>query len=293
MKSVIENVANSRGRSVDAVRIYFYRHRSPSLKEDSFRTRCSLNRDEEEALVDYLYGMAIFDYSRTTADAIETVRDLCGKEIDKHVVSRIRHKYPELCFKRPVDLGKKRSDDDAIYERSLAYAKSMRRYYERHYFPQHGVHHGQDSIVVREGLAQGHHHCFFPAGTSQWSQPRDNLLFGRLEADIRVEIEHCKSLSAFSDSGHIPFSIVEFVHSQLAETFTTDLISASFKECGVFPFDHDLIVALAERNHLQKPKEELSPSKLAVMNMLRWKRRRWRLGGPPGRRSRRRRCGSN
>lgn len=131
-----------------------------------------------------------------------------------------------------------------------------------------GVHVGNCANVVREGLAKGFHHCFLPPGTTQWSQPLDNLLFARVKTEIRLSVSRTKSLSAFSDSGTLPFSIVEFVYSKLQNIFTPALVKASFEVCGVYPFSYDVVLDLAAANHRHDLPEGSTPRRIEMMNLV-------------------------
>tara|TARA_R110002050_G_scaffold299808_1_gene466474 strand:- start:183 stop:1904 length:1722 start_codon:yes stop_codon:yes gene_type:complete len=106
--------------------------------------------------------------------------------------------------------------------------------------------------ILASGLRDGFHHIFFPPGTTHWSQPLDNLLFGRLKSDLRLQVEHFKTLSFFTKSGVLRFSFILYLMERANIVFTKEVVQASFRTCGVFPFDAEIIKKLAEGHHAAK-----------------------------------------
>ena len=135
LTKAVSKVAESSSRSRDAILKQYQRTIGPEMKEDRYRTLKILSQDKEELLVDFLFAMSTLDNGRTTEDAIEFVAKVFDKTIDKHVVSRLRQRHPDLSFRRCNYLGKKRTDDSITYVRSIEYANALARFHHHRYFP--------------------------------------------------------------------------------------------------------------------------------------------------------------
>ena len=108
-----------------------------------------------------------------------------------------------------------------------------------------GVHKDQD--IMKMALLSDVYMLYLPAGTTQWSQPLDNLLFAHLKQEVKKESQSLIFTEFLTDE--VVFSFVDIVLHATKRAFTLQTVASSFKEMGLHPFDELKFLELARINH--------------------------------------------
>jgi hypothetical protein len=104
---------------------------------------------------------------------------------------------------------------------------------------------------------------FLVADTTHWSQPLDTLLFALLKQKSRELGAALKYLQIFTPKELI--SIVDIVMKASKHAFQRHHLMQSFKDCGLWPFNPELIKELAAINHDPSKSEETYTDKDDIM----------------------------
>ena len=105
----------------------------------------------------------------------------------------------------------------------------------------------KDLVVMKKALDKGIYLTFLVAGTTQWSQPLDNLLFARLKEELRTMARKVATLQVFTPESLI--SLVEIILVAANRAFSKQAIARAFRETGLVPLNVQKIEELAHLNH--------------------------------------------
>ena len=93
--------------------------------------------------------------------------------------------------------------------------------------------------TIEKGLKQGVDSMFLPKGTSQFSQPSDNIPFGSMRKIINRE----GSLTMGKNINHEKLNVIirDIVPKAMAKSFKPNQIKHAFEETGIYPFNEDIL----------------------------------------------------
>ena len=96
--------------------------------------------------------------------------------------------------------------------------------------------------LIIEGTPHGFHHLFFPASSSHWSHPLHNLVYNKRKDNILLQ-----NLVAPDVSGSIDASALVEMCNQFINLWRRPDVASAYEECGVLPFDANIIRNAQER----------------------------------------------
>jgi rubrerythrin len=121
--------------------------------------------------------------------------------------------------------------------------------------------------LVKQCLENGVHTLFFPANTSHFIQPLDNVMFTNFKKVFYKEVADWMSKSVLHHKKLITALIAVAPVAEL-KAFTPTVIKSSFSNTGIYPWNSKLILQHATLNNVEE-KESVKNSTLSVADEAR------------------------